>query len=298
MGKSTRNIRLVLEYSGGGYHGWQIQPGVVTVQEVVESCIVKLTQFPSRVTAAGRTDAGVHALQQVAHFHTPSRLSVQTLLRGLNALLPPDIRVLKADDLPLDFHARFSAIGKSYEYRIWNAETTSVFHHPYVWSITRPLDTEAMEEAACLFIGGHDFTSFRSVNCDARNPVREIQACGWQRNGSLLVFRVRADGFLRHMVRTIVGTLVEVGFGRRIPGDISTLLEVKDRGKAGITAPGRGLFLTSVDYPPPWEIRIEKDRDPLGWTSFPESSQPESQYGLLSDGTVKGAAEETSRTRH
>ncbi len=249
-----RNIRLILEYDGGGYHGWQIQPGVRTIQQVVEEAIQRITQHPSRLTPAGRTDAGVHALQQVAHFHTSSRLDPDTLQRALNALLPEDIRILLAQEVEWSFHARFSALGKRYEYRIWNDRVASAFQHRYSWNLSSPLDLQAMEEASRFIKGRHDFSSFRSSNCDANNPIREVIDCGWRREGPLLVFWIEANAFLKYMVRSIVGTLVEVGLGKRAPEEIPCILMRKDRAAAGMTAPARGLFLTSVRYPPPWEL--------------------------------------------
>jgi tRNA pseudouridine38-40 synthase len=257
-----RNIRLVLEYEGGGYHGWQIQPGALTVQEVLEECIFRITQHPSRVTAAGRTDAGVHALQQVVHFHTPSRLPDRAIRQGLNALLPADIRVLHGEEVAWAFHARFSALGKRYEYRFWNGPSLSVFSHRYSWWISRPLDVEAMERAARQLMGEHDFSSFRSAGCEGRNAVRDVRGCGWEARGPLLRFWIEANGFLRYMVRTIVGTLVEVGTGKRPAEDLGLLLEARDRSLAGPTAPARGLFLTCVRYPPPWELETVQG---MGW---------------------------------
>lgn len=264
---AQRNIRLVLEYDGGGYHGWQIQPQVLTIQEVLEERIQRITQQRSTVIAAGRTDAGVHALQQVVNFRTGSGLSAEAFQRALNALLPPDIRVLKADEVEGSFHARFSALAKRYEYLVWNAPVPSAFSQRYSWWIPASLDLEAMEAASRHLSGVHDFSSFCSANCDRRNPVREVRWCGWGKEGPLLCFQIEADGFLRYMVRSMVGTLVEVGVGKRHPGEILELLEARDRTKAGMTAPARGLFLVSVSYPPPWELDTMAAGGLMGITS-------------------------------
>lgn len=264
---AQRNIRLVLEYDGGGYHGWQIQPQVLTIQEVLEERIQRITQQRSRVIAAGRTDAGVHALQQVVNFRTRSALSVETLQRALNALLPPDIRVLKADEVERGFHARFGAMAKRYEYLIWNGLVPSAFSQRYTWWIPASLDLEAMKAASQHLTGMHDFSSFRSTNSDRQNPVREVRWCGWGKKGPLLCFQIEANGFLRYMVRSMVGTLVEVGMGKRSPGEIVELLEARDRTRAGMTAPARGLFLVSVTYPPPWELDTTVAGGLMGITS-------------------------------
>jgi tRNA pseudouridine38-40 synthase len=251
---------MILEYDGGGYHGWQVQPRVLTIQEVTEERIHRITRHRSRVIAAGRTDAGVHALRQVVHFHTSSRLSAQALQRALNAVLPIDIRVLRSEELPLQFHARYSAQGKRYEYRIWNAPIRSAFQDRYAWWIPSVLDENAMREASIILVGCHDFSSFRSSNCDGKHPIREVETCGWRREGPLLIFWIEANAFLRYMVRTMVGTLVEVGMGKRAADSMAKILLARDRTKAGITAPARGLFLTHVSYPAPWSLDTEDGR--------------------------------------
>jgi tRNA pseudouridine38-40 synthase len=268
---ARRNIRLILEYEGGGYHGWQIQPEALTIQEVLEDRIRSITQHPSRAVAAGRTDAGVHALQQVVHFHTPSALPVQAIRQGLNALLPPDVRVLRADEVDWSFHARFSAVSKRYEYRIWTAPVLSVFAHRYTWGISRGLDVDAMVIASRSILGSHDFTSFHSAKSDRRSPVRDVTGCGWQREVPVLRFWIEANGFLRYMVRSIVGTLVEIGLGKRTPDSMGQILAARDRRAAGFTAPARGLFLVSVSYPAPWNIDM---REIPGWSdTLPRSGE-------------------------
>lgn len=252
--KRQRNIRLVLLYDGGGYHGWQIQPGVLTIQEVIEESLKRITQERVRVVAAGRTDAGVHALAQVAHFHTFSSLPPETIARALNALLPSDIRVMKAEEVSHSFHARFSAQAKTYEYRIWNRPIDCPFLRRYSWWIPRPLDLGAMKEASEYLQGEHDFAAFKASGSEVKGTVRRVLGCGWEENWGVLRFWIEATGFLRYMVRSIVGTMVEIGLGKRPPEDIRVLLKKKDRQLCGPTAPARGLFLTGVSYPPQWSL--------------------------------------------
>jgi tRNA pseudouridine38-40 synthase len=260
-----RNIRLVVEYEGGGYHGWQRQPQAATIQQVLEERIERLTQCASRAIASGRTDAGVHALQQVVHFHTSSALPVESFQRGLNALLPSDIRVLRAEEVNWEFHARYSALGKRYAYQIWNAPTPSAFLNRYTWWIPLSLDVDAMEAASRHLVGRQDFSSFRSAHCDGKHPMRDVKECGWAKEGPLLVFWIEANGFLRYMVRSMVGTLVDVGMGKRSPEEMAEILMAQERRLAGLTAPARGLFLVSVFYPSPWALeREEPQRPPFG----------------------------------
>lgn len=274
-----RNIRLILQYEGGCYHGWQIQPGAITIQEVVEETLSRIIQERVRVVAAGRTDAGVHALAQVAHFHTRSQLPANTLQRALNALLPQDIRVLMAEEIDRAFHARFSAVAKRYEYRIWNHPVESAFLRRYTWWIPRPLNLAAMSCASEALQGEHDFSAFRASGSDAKSAVRKVLDCGWEKRGPLLSFWIEATGFLRYMVRGVVGTLVEVGHGRRGPGHVEELIRGGERSLVGATAPARGLFLVRVLYPPPWSIEWERDEDVWvmglggGGCEFAESSE-------------------------
>ncbi len=243
-----RNLKMTLEYEGTAYHGWQIQPNGVTIQETVESVLERLTQVRPKVIASGRTDAGVHAEGQVAHFHSDTKLSCDELRKGLNALLPHDIVVRKVDAVPEEFHARYSALGKTYRYVILNRPFPSVFERNRCWHIPRPLDVEAMERAAQFLLGRHDFSSFRASDCCAKHPLREIRRLEILQEGAWIRVYLSADAFLKHMVRNIVGTLVEVGWGKMDPAQVREILEGRDRTKAGPTAPAMGLFLESVEY--------------------------------------------------
>jgi tRNA pseudouridine38-40 synthase len=247
----VRNIRLLLEYDGTAYEGWQSQPNGRTIQDVLEAALTALVKHPLRVTASGRTDAGVHALGQVANFHTDCRAPLKAFVRGTNALLPPDISVRRADEVSPDFDSRRSARGKTYRYRIFNAPTPSALTRRSNWWICGALDDEAMVRAAALLVGTHDFEAFRSSGCDAPHAVREIRSLEVKRHGpdgELLDIEVTGNGFLRNMVRIIAGTLAEVGRGRRGVDDIAALLASGDRDKAGITAPAQGLTLLRVYY--------------------------------------------------
>lgn len=270
-----RNIRLVLQYEGEGYHGWQVQPGVVTIQEVLEERLSRVIQERVRVIAAGRTDAGVHALEQVAHFKTSCGLPAETLQRALNALLPHDIRILMAEEVDHGFHARFSAVAKRYEYRIWNHPVECPFSRRYSLWIPRSLDLEAMAQSALALSGEHDFSAFRASGSDVRSSVRNVLGCGWQREGSMLRFWIQATGFLRYMVRGLVGTMVDVGLGRRGPEHLRDLLAGGKRSLVGATAPARGLFLARVFYPEPWEI--DPQWETAAWSAVRVG---ETQWGL------------------
>ncbi len=265
--QSERNIRLVLQYEGGGYHGWQIQPGAVTVQEVLEKTLSIIIQERVRVIGAGRTDAGVHALAQVAHLRTGSSLPAKTIQRALNALLPHDIRVLMAEETDPGFHARFSALAKRYEYMVWNDPVESTFYRRYSWWIPRSLDLEAMKEASQALPGEHDFAAFKASGSDARSTVRRILGCGWELRPPLLLFWIEATGFLRYMVRGIVGTLVDIGLGKKGPLHMERLLCGGERFMSGPTAPARGLFLAKVIYPEKWSLPQRWEEGP--WKLFP-----------------------------
>lgn len=269
--QAKRNIRLVIQYDGGAYHGWQIQPGAVTIQEVLEETLLCILQERPRVTGAGRTDAGVHALAQVANLHTGSSLPVRTIQRALNALLPHDIRVLMAEETDRAFHARFSSLAKRYEYRLWNHPVESAFQRRYTWWVPKPIDLEAVRHAARSLQGEHDFVAFKASGSDARSSVRRILGCGWEAHGPLLVFWIEATGFLRYMVRGLVGTLVEIGLGKKEPDHLEKLLLSGERSLSGPTAPARGLFLTRVVYPEKWSLGMQWEEEP--WNGFPGTKQ-------------------------
>jgi tRNA pseudouridine38-40 synthase len=243
-----RRIKLVLEYCGTHYHGWQVQPNALSVQECIERPLTQITNSPVRLHAAGRTDAGVHALGQVAHFDTSSTIPLQALQRGLNSLLPDDIAVLQAMEVPMDFHARYAARQKTYAYVVHNHPVRSVFSAPYTWYVPQPLDVPAMRSAAQVLVGCHDFSAFRAASCTARSPVRCVSRVAVKRRASRIFFVLCADGFLQHMVRNIVGTLVDIGRGK-IPAEAMTaILQSRQRQLAGPTAPPQGLFLVRVRY--------------------------------------------------
>jgi tRNA pseudouridine38-40 synthase len=244
-----RNIRLLLEYDGTRYHGWQRQLDLVTIQGVVEAALARLTGEAIALIGSGRTDAGVHARGQVANFRTGSRIPLQAFHQGLNSLLPKDIAVLEAREAEPSFHARKSARSKTYEYRILNRPDRSPLNHRYAWRIAPRLDLAAMSRAAAALPGEHDFTAFRASGSDNLNPVRRVLAAAWREEpGRWLVFTVTATGFLRGMVRSLVGTMAEVGRGKAPPSILAELLESPARHLAGPTAPPQGLYLVEVFY--------------------------------------------------
>ncbi len=247
--EKKKNIRLILEYDGSRYHGWQRQIDGPTIQGIIEEKIQMMTREPVRLIASGRTDAGVHALNQVCNFITKTKIDQGALQRGLNALLPDDILIKKAEYVPLDFQAMFSAKSKTYEYRILNRKEPDVFLRSYAWHLERGLEIEAMHKCISTLCGKHDFSSFRSSGSGNRNPVREMMRAELQGpDQGLLRFDFEANGFLRHMVRNIVGTVVEVGQGKMGFDEFSEIFQSKDRRKAGIKAPPQGLFLIKVQY--------------------------------------------------
>jgi tRNA pseudouridine38-40 synthase len=243
-----RNIRMTLAYVGTHYAGWQVQPARATIQGALEDRLSRLLQERVRIAGAGRTDAGVHARGQVANFNTASRIQPGGLQRGLNARLPADIRVVLAEEVDIDFHARADARGKEYRYRMARGEFISPFDAPFVTAIRGDIDPEGMREAAALFLGSHDFGAFCPANCRLENKHRTIVLSEVIEEGPFLEYRVRGNGFLRHMVRTIAGTLIDIGQGRRPPGAISDILASRDRRAAGPNAPARGLVLERVFY--------------------------------------------------
>ena len=243
-----RNIKLTLAYDGTTYHGWQIQPGVPTVQGELERALGNILDHQVRTHGSGRTDAGVHAHGQVAHFETETSMDTDALHKGVNALLPPQIRIATVEEVSADFHARFRATSKTYEYHVWRDAVVSPFHSNYVHSMWQYLDADAMDLATGRFVGVHDFTSFSATSAEVDDRVREVYEAGWEREPTSWVFRIRANGFLQYMVRTIVGTLIEVGKGRLEPDAIDAIFEARDRRRAGPSAPAKGLHLISVDY--------------------------------------------------
>ena len=244
-----RNIRLWLEYDGTRYHCWQRQKNALTIQEVVEAALLKLTQEKVSLIGSGRTDAGVHALGQVANFFTTRALPLKAFLHGLNSLLPPDIAILEVQEAPMDFHARKSARHKTYEYRLLNRPVRSPLSRTHGWWLDDKLHLEAMQQAAASLLGEHDFSAFRASGGRVGSPVRKVLAASWQQEpGGWLLFSITANGFLRGMVRSLMGTMVEIGQGKRPPTDLKELLQHGQRHLVGPTAPAHGLFLVEVVY--------------------------------------------------
>ncbi|MGC4099139.1 MAG: tRNA pseudouridine(38-40) synthase TruA [Nitrospira sp.] len=241
-------IKLILEYDGTAYAGWQRQPDQPTIQEAVETAIAGVTQINTSVVGAGRTDAGVHARGQVASFRIDRDLTPREWTRALNAHLPKDIVVRSATLMPDIFHARHSARGKLYEYRILNRLERPALERDYCWHIHRPLDDVAMNQAGLALIGSHDFSSFQTQPTDNDNPMCHLQRFTVSRSGDRLRIDAYADRFLKQMIRSIVGTLVEVGLNKRTPDSLRTILHARDRSAAGKTAPPQGLCLMRVDY--------------------------------------------------
>jgi tRNA pseudouridine38-40 synthase len=245
---AEKKYRAILQYVGTRYAGWQIQRNALTVQGVVREVLSRLAGHPVTVVGASRTDSGVHALGQVAHFFFPRKESIPDLRRALNALLPWDIRVMRLGPVALRFHAQKHAVRKRYEYRISTTDVVPPFLHARVCHLPASLDFEAMQTAAVLLQGRHDFSSFAAAASRVRSHTRTVFLSEFRRRGHNLIYRVEADGFLHHMVRNFAGTLIEVGLGKRRPGDLPALLEARDRKLAGPTAPPEGLYLVKIWY--------------------------------------------------
>jgi tRNA pseudouridine38-40 synthase len=247
-GERVRRIRIVVEYEGTDFVGWQRQANGPSVQAALEEALARMTGERRVVHGAGRTDAGVHALGQVAAFDLERDLPVARLLRGLNALLPPSVAVVRAEEAPPDFDPRRHALGKLYRYRIWNAEARSPLERRTSWHVRRPLDDAAMARAAACLVGEHDFSAFRAADCERKNPVRRIDRLAVVRAGALVTVEVEATAFLKNMVRILVGSLYEVGRGAAPAAWIAEVLASRDRTRAGPTAPPQGLLLVEVRY--------------------------------------------------
>ena len=244
-----------VEYDGTVFHGWQAQePGVRTVQSVLERAIARVADHPIRVHCAGRTDARVHALEQVVHFDTHAIRSERAWVLGTNVNLPADCCVRWSRPVDAAFHARFSATARHYRYRILNRPTRSALERDRALWIHQDLDLGRMREAASHLVGEHDFTSFRAVACQAKSPIRRVHYLDLESQGGLIELRIGANGFLHHMVRNIVGVLLAVGRGE-VPTDRTReLLEVRDRTLGGVTAPPQGLYFVRADYPPTYDL--------------------------------------------
>lgn len=243
-------VALWIEYDGTAYVGWQCQPNGVSIQQLIENALAQVEKREVRVHSSGRTDAGVHARGMVAHFSTEHPLPLSAYLHGVNRLLPGDIAVRAARRVAPEFHARFSASGKWYRYSLFLSPVRSPLHARYAWHLKKPLDLDLMRRAMADFVGEHDFAAFRAVGCSARSTTRRIDSIELVEEGGLLHVDVHGSGFLRHMVRMMVGTLVQIGAGKIAPGEIGRLLVARDGAPGRLTAPAQGLCLMQVDYPP------------------------------------------------
>jgi tRNA pseudouridine38-40 synthase len=262
--EGMRNLKLLVSYDGSEFSGWQVQPDVATVQGTLASAIGRITGEKVLPQGSGRTDAGVHALAQVATFTTESNIPTANLAKALNDVLPASVRVLEVSEVPADFHARHSARTKTYRYRIYRGAICPPFLARYVWHYPYPLDETAMKQAAELVVGEHDFTSFVAVDPErnanhrghrglqngheATTNVRQIFSSTWERRDEELIHTVRGSGFLHHMVRNLVGTFILVGKGTLRVENVTRILAARDRSAAGATAPASGLYLVSVEY--------------------------------------------------
>jgi len=250
----VRNLKITLAYDGSDFHGWQIQPERATIQGALAEAIERVTGVKVLPQGSGRTDAGVHALAQVASCQLDAGIPTENLPRALNHVLPLSIRVLSVEEAPPDFHPRKSARGKTYRYRIYRGELCSPFLARYVYHYPYPLDEEAMGSAASVVIGTHDFSSFAAVDPEAGrddeelSKVRAIQSSEWRRDADELTYTVRGSGFLHHMVRNLVGTFLLVGKGTLDSAGMKQILEERKRSAAGPTAPASGLYLVGVEY--------------------------------------------------
>ncbi len=246
-----RNIKLTIEYDGTNYHGWQSQArsGGPTIQGTLEQALKTLCNEEMSTLSSGRTDAGVHALGHVANFKTSSTIPSAAWAPALNHLLPPDIRVLASEEVSTDFHSRYSALAKTYKYRILSRRAQTALYRNYAWHVNVPLNLSRMRKAIGFIIGRHDFSAFRGAGCNAKTPVRTMKSAMIRKDGEFIEIFYEADAFLQYMVRNITGTLVEVGLGRFSPDDVRKIMDARDRKLAGRTAPPQGLYLVQVTYP-------------------------------------------------
>ena len=238
-----------IEYDGSAYHGWQSQTGVATVQDCVENALSTIADHPIRVHCAGRTDAGVHGLGQVVHMDTTVVRKESSWIFGTNSNLPSDISIQWVKEVEDDFHARFSATRRIYQYHILNQAARSAFMSKKIVWERRPLSLERMRKAASFLVGKHDFSAYRSLACQAKNPVRTVHRLEVNQHGPIITIEIDANAFLHHMVRNIAGVLMEVGMDRAEPVWAKEVLEEKDRAQGGVTAPPEGLYLMKVFYP-------------------------------------------------
>ena len=247
-GDEMRTILLQVEYDGTAYAGWQVQPNGLTVQEVIETALEKLLGFSIRIHSSGRTDAGVHARGMMVHLQLDTDLPLKAFREGVNRFLPQDIVIRSVQEKPHDFHARYSAKGKWYRYTIYRDDVRSPLHARTAWHLRGDLDLGRMRSAAAFLVGEHDFRTFRSSSCAAKTTIREIFSLDMTEQDRFVHIDVRGSGFLKNMVRMIVGTLVEIGQGRRSVDDMQKLLAGDSNYAAGATAPAHGLCLEEVWY--------------------------------------------------
>ncbi len=247
-------IALGVEYDGTDFHGWQFQGDVRSVQECLEAALSKVADHPVTVHCAGRTDSGVHAVGQVVHFETDAVRSLRSWVLGANVNLPNDVSVSWAREMPEEFHARFSAIGRHYRYQILNRGTRSAIWRGRASWIYHPLDEHVMHRAAQQLVGTHDFTSYRALACQAKHPVRTVHRLDVSRQAEMVILEVHANAFLHHMVRNLAGVLIAIGKGEQQEFWAQEILELRDRTKGGVTAPPQGLCLMGVDYPEKYRL--------------------------------------------
>lgn len=247
--RPPRNIKIVVEYDGAGYAGWEKQKTGLGVEEVVRDAVQKITGEKTTINGAGRTDAGVHASGQVASFTILKEIPVKDLVRALNAVLPDDVAIVSGEEVDLYFHARFSAISKIYRYHIWNAPIRSPLHHRRSFHIRADMDLDEMRRAADCLEGTHDFAGFAKETEDQEDTVRTVRRIAFERHGGVFTIDFEGDGFLYNMVRILAGTLIDVGLRRKRSQDILHVLATRDRKLAGPTLPARGLELVRVFYP-------------------------------------------------
>ena len=244
----TRILKLTIAYDGTDYHGWQVQPNGMTIQEQLETAALRFTEVRNPVSGSGRTDAGVHAWGQVASWPYAGELPIERIQSAFNGLLPSDISVRRVDEVAPTFHARKSSYAKTYLYMIDNSPYANPLLRRYVWHIRQPLNLDALRQAATFLVGHHDFLSFKAADGETATSRRTIFQARWCKHGPYLLFFIKGNGFLKNMVRIIVGTMVDIGRGKNPPQKMHSIIAARDRSAAGITAPAHGLILRSVDY--------------------------------------------------
>ena len=245
---TMRNIKVTIEYDGTNYHGWQIQPNAITIQAAIQDTLAKITKTQTQIIGAGRTDTGVHAAGQVANFHTSSQMPPIAFQKALNATLPQDIVIIDAEEVSLDFHARFSAVSRTYRYTILNRAYPSALLRNQIYFFPVPIDVQGANTVCQLLVGGQDFSSFQRAGSQRINPTCEIYECRCWREQDLIYFEIEADAFLRGMVRAIVGTALKLHDKEDGVNQLYRILDARDRSAAGTSVPSHGLSLLSVKY--------------------------------------------------